>query len=422
MSARAQARSLAAAYRDLFALSGWVFIVVAFIGRVPLAMAQMGTLLMVTAATDSYTAGGTCAGALAVANAIGSPIAGGLTDRIGQKPVVIVQSIVSGLGLLALVFLTNAGLSWPILALAAAAAGFFLPQIGTLARIRWRELVSDKTGPNRERLNTAFSWEGAGDEASFVLGPATVGILTAIINAQFAVTTAAVLVIVFGTWFGLHPTSRLVAGSRTHALRIGSAITTIAALMMASQFLVGTMFGSVQTGTTVLARAAGQDGMAGLLHGVLGIGSVVAGIAIAAIPATYTFDRRVRVFSISLLVLSIPLLFVHSLGWLTLVLAIMGFGIAPLMITNFSVVEMVTPPTRLGVVMTMLASVTGLGYAVGSSTAGRLADWGRTATINGEVIGGYTPAYAVTVTGALLAVIVAHIVAAQLVRRRSELS
>lgn len=417
MSARAQARSLATAYRDLFALTGPTYIVVGFIARVPLAMAQMGTLLMVTAATDSYTAGGTCAGALAITNAFGSPVAGALTDRIGQRRVLIVQSVAASLGLFGLVALTLTSVPWPIYALAAGIAGLFLPQIGSLSRIRWREIARDDNGINRERLNTAFSWEGAGDEASFVLGPATVGIITALVNAQVAVLSAATIVLIFGIWFAIHPTSALVTGSKSAAMRIGSAITGIAALMMASQFLVGTMFGSVQTGTTVLARAAGNDGAAGLLHGLLGVGSVLAGIAIAAIPATFTYDRRARVFSLALLALSIPLLFVDSLLSLAIVLAIMGFAIAPLMITNFSVVEQVTSPTRLGVVMTLLASVTGLGYAVGSASAGRLADWGRTATFGGEVLGGYTPAYAVTVTGALLAVIVSHIVAARIARR-----
>ena len=42
--------------------------------------------------------------------------------------------------------------------------------------------------------------------------------------------------------------------------------------------------------------------------------------------------------------------------------------------------------------LTALAATTGLGYALGSSIAGRLADWG-----------GHTPAFAVTVTAGLLA-------------------
>ncbi|MDO5727817.1 MAG: hypothetical protein Q4Q03_07825 [Bowdeniella nasicola] len=407
-------RSLVGRYRDLFSLTGAIFVVVGFVARLPLAMAQLGILLMVTAATDSYTAGGTCAGALAVANAIGAPIAGAITDRRGQRRVVLVQSLLSGIFLIAVVVATRAGWSWPLLAMVAAVAGLFLPQVGTLARIRWRAIVKREGEIDRERLQVAFSWEGAGDEASFVLGPATVGLITAILNAQVAVIAAAIVILIFGTSFALHPTAAYVPGSHSAVDVATRAITTVAWLMIISQFLVGTMFGSIQTGTTVLARAAGSAGMAGLLHALLGLGSATAGIAIAALPTRFTHAWRIQVFSLTLFVLALPLLWVHSLGGLALVLSVMGFAIAPLMITNFSIVELVTIPTRLGAVMTVLAATTGLGYAAGSSSAGRLADWGRTAMIGGEPIGGYLPAFAVTIIGAFAALITAQIAARRL--------
>ena len=51
-----------------------------------------------------------------------------------------------------------------------------------------------------------------------------------------------------------------------------------------AQLLVGVVFGSIQTGTTVLATDAGQSGIAGLVHACLGVGSVIAGLAVAALP------------------------------------------------------------------------------------------------------------------------------------------
>ena len=96
-----------ASYRRLFALTGPLYVVVAFIGRLPLAMSQLGALLLVSSVTGSYGAGGATAGALAVANAVASPLAGTLTDRIGQRPVLLVQSVVGALGLFALVAMAN---------------------------------------------------------------------------------------------------------------------------------------------------------------------------------------------------------------------------------------------------------------------------------------------------------------------------
>ena len=80
-------------YRTLLRTVGPAYIAVAFLGRIPLAMSQLGTLILVSTQTGRYALGGAAAGALAVANALGAPFAGGLADRIGQRPVVIVQSI-----------------------------------------------------------------------------------------------------------------------------------------------------------------------------------------------------------------------------------------------------------------------------------------------------------------------------------------
>ena len=102
-----------ASYRRLFSLAGPLYVAIAFIGRLPLAMAQMGTLLLVAGTTGSYGTGG----AAAVTHAIGAPIAGALADRVGQRPVVFVQSVLGGLGLIALVVLAS-----PELALLIAAA------------------------------------------------------------------------------------------------------------------------------------------------------------------------------------------------------------------------------------------------------------------------------------------------------------
>ena len=90
-------------YRRLFQLAGTAYVVVAFVARLPLAMSQLGTLLLVSGATGSYGLGGLAAGALAVANAIGSPFAGSLADRVGQRQVVLVQSLAGAASLTLLV-------------------------------------------------------------------------------------------------------------------------------------------------------------------------------------------------------------------------------------------------------------------------------------------------------------------------------
>jgi MFS family permease len=375
------------AYRSLFALTGPLYVVTAFLGRLPLAMSQMGALLLVSGSTGSYAAGGLTAGALAVANAICSPLAGALADRLGQRPVVLVQSVVGGLGLGVLVLFAHLGAGTPALVGAAAATGAFLPQIGPLARVRWRPITAGSGAGQARLVDTAFSYEGAADEASFVLGPALLGVLVVLAAPGAGLLVAATLLVVFGCAFALHPTARLAHAARRHGHPKGSLWTLAFVVLLFAQLLIGSVFGSVQTGTTVLATAAGQAGVAGLVHSVLGVGSVVAGIALAALPTRVGFPVRLLVSAAGLFLLSLPLLRVGTLGGLVVVVLLLGFTVAPYMITTFTVGERIAPPARVGAAMTLLAAATGLGYAVGSALAGRLAD-----------LHGHTGAFAVTTT------------------------
>jgi MFS family permease len=387
-----------ASYRRLFALAGPLFVVTAFLGRLPLAMSQMGALLLVSSATGSYAAGGLAAGTLAVANAVCSPVAGGLADRVGQRPVVLVQSVFGGLALAALVLLASGGSSTSLLVSAAGLAGAFMPQIGPLARARWRP-ITHGSGAHQPRLvEAAVSSEGAADEASFVLGPALLGTLVAVAAPGAGLLTAAALLLVFGVWFALHPTARLTHAARHDGQASGRLLTPVFAVLLLAQLLIGVVFGSVQTGTTVLATAAGEPGRAGLVHAVLGIGSVIAGLAIAALPERVTYATRVLVTAGALLVLGLPLLWVDSLGSLVLVVLVLGFAVAPYMISNFTLGERAVPVTRVGAAMTLLAAATGLGYALGSATAGRLAD-----------ASGHTAAFAVTVSAGGAALVLAAV-------------
>lgn len=388
--------SAIAAYRALLRIVGPAYILVAFLGRIPLAMSQLGVLVLVSETTGRYGVGGAAAGILAVSNAIGSPIFGSLSDRVGQRPVVLVQSLVGALGLAGIVLVTDPGASEGLIFAMAAVTGFAVPQVGPLARVRWRPITRDKDD-QRRLVDAAFSYEGAADEASFVLGPATIGVLAIVAEPAGALLAAAALLAVFGSWFALHPTSALVArratsgGTGTEPLWTG-----VFAVLVMAQLCIGMIFGSVQTGTTVLATAEGQAGLAGLIHAVLGIGSVIAGLAVTGLPERVLYATRMAVAAVGLLVLSSPLLLVDSLPSLVAVIGLLGFAVAPYMISNFALAGILVPVHRVSAAMTMLAGATGIGYALGAALAGRLAD-----------ASGHTAAFAVTVAAAGLAVVIA---------------
>lgn len=382
------------AYRTLLRIVGPAYVVVAFLGRVPLAMSQMGTLLLVSAATGRYALGGAAAGALAVANAVGAPFFGSLADRVGQRPVVLAQSWAGAAGLAAIVWTTQAGASPAVIVAVAALAGLATPQIGPLARVRWQPITKD--APDQRRLvDAAFSYEGAADEVSFVLGPATVGLLAVVVAPGDALLVAAGVLVAFGSWFALHPTAALTRPEAGETRSTAPVLTAVLGVLALAQLCIGMVFGATQTGSTVLATAQGEPGQAGLIHATLGVGSAIAGLAIAALPERIGYPTRMVASAAALLVLSAPLLLVQSIGQLVAVIALLGFAVAPYMISNFAMAGEVVVPERVGTAMTLLAGATGIGYALGSTLAGRLAD-----------LGGHTPAFAVTVCATALALVV----------------
>ena len=394
-----------ASYRRLFDLAGPLYVVVAFVGRLPLAMAQMGTLLLVSGTTGSYATGGAAAGALAVANAVGAPVAGSLADRVGQRPVVLVQSVLGGLGLLALVALAQARVDPALVVATAALAGAAMPQIGPLARVRWRPITREEEHHQPHLMEAAFSYEGAADEASFVLGPALLGLIVVLASPQLALVVAASILLVFGCAFALHPTARLTHAHRPASVSGARLVSAAFVVLLVAQLLIGVVFGSIQTGTTVLATDAGQAGIAGLVHASLGVGSVIAGLAVASLPPRFGYASRVLVAALGLALLSLPLLVTDTIPRLFAVVLVLGFVVAPYMISVFMLGERAAPASRVGTAMTLLAGATGIGYAVGSAVAGRLAD-----------VHGHTGAFAVTVTAAVAAAVLAT--AAQPLLRR----
>ncbi|MDT0182853.1 MFS transporter [Microbacterium sp. ARD31] len=371
-----------ASYRRLLQLAGPTYVLVAFVGRLPLAMSQLGTLLLVATSSGSYGLGGLSAGALAVANAVGAPVAGTLADRVGQRHVVLAQSLLGAAGLAALVAVVRGDSSDVLVVLTAALTGLALPQVGPLARVRWRPLTRTTGAHQRRLVDAAFSYEGAADEASFAIGPALVGLSVAAFSPSGALLLAAGLLAVFGSLFALDPSARLAHEGR-HAVAAGRLLVPAYAVLVVAQVTIGSLFGATQTGATVLATDLGKPGLAGFVHATLGVGSALAGLATAYVPERIGHERRALVAAWALLAFSVPLLLADTLLATTATVLVLGLAVAPYMIAVFSLAERVVPPSRVGAAMTMLASATGLGYALGSSLAGRLADTsGATAALS----------------------------------------
>ncbi|OKJ79915.1 hypothetical protein AMK32_26815 [Streptomyces sp. CB01883] len=82
-------RSTRDAYRRVIGLTGPLLPCVSFLGRLPTATVQFGSVLLVARTSGSLSAAGVTGGALALGQVACGPLVGRLADRHGQRVVVL---------------------------------------------------------------------------------------------------------------------------------------------------------------------------------------------------------------------------------------------------------------------------------------------------------------------------------------------
>ncbi|MGW0561808.1 MFS transporter [Streptomyces sp. NPDC003016] len=381
-------------YRKVVSLTGPVLPVVSFLGRLPTAMCQLGSVLLVAETSGSLATAGLVGGALAAGQTVGGPLLGRVADRHGQRTVVLTAALVNAVAVAALVIAALGHVGTLPLALIGALAGASVPQVGPMARTRSVALAR-RSGADERLIGAVLSFEGTLDEVSFVLGPALVGLAAALAHPAAALLVAAALLAVCGTWFALHPTaSRVRSASRKATVRTGLSGAVYA--LRTAMVLQGAMFGASQAGITALTERLGRPEQAGLVYAAMGVMSAAAGLAMAAVPARITLTARRRAATAALVVLSVPLLFVESLGALYAVVVVLGVAYAPHLITVFGLTERIVPENALAEAMAFLTSGIVGGQALALALSGRLAE-----------SGGAPAAFAVAVVAATLCAVLA---------------
>ncbi|MEU7281542.1 MFS transporter [Streptomyces sp. NPDC045431] len=360
-------------YRDVIALIGPLLPVVSFLGRLPTAMCQLGSLLLVAETSGSLTTAGLAGGALAAGQTVAGPLLGRAADRHGQRGVVLVASLANAAAVAALVAaaLAQAATGW--LVVLGALAGATVPQVGPLARTRSVALAR-RAGADDRTVGAVLSFEGTVDEVSFVLGPALVGLAAALAHPAAALLVASGLLAVCGTAFALHPTATKVGAVTARAGRDRTKLPGATHALRVTMVLQGAMFGASQAGITALTERLGQPAQAGLVYAAMGVMSAAAGLAMAAVPSRIGLTVRWRAATVALVALSVPLLFVDALWSLYAAVVVLGVAYAPHLITVFGLTERIVPPGRLAECMAFLTSGIVGGQALALALSGRLAD------------------------------------------------
>lgn len=394
-------------------LAGTAYFPLSALARLPLSMLVLGVLTYVSASADQLTTAGAVAAVAGTGVAIGAPLSGAASDRWGQRVTLLTSAVLYSFALLWLLATGAPGAApltfTPGLAASAFFAGLVVPQCGPMTRVRW---IRALPATDRPTLDTAQGYESTVDELSFVLGPAAVGLIAVLVGPAAPLWTALVLTIALVPWFALHHTERFAAVRPRHRVHASEPIRptpvrwgTIVVLLF-GMLSIGTVFGSLATATTAFAQETGHAGAGGVIYAAMGLTSGAAALSVSRWPASWSAARRWLACAVVLMPVLSLLWFAQAPWQLAVLLLAVGAPIGPVLVTVFSAAGTLTPPHRLGFVMTLLSAGITLGTSIGNGGGGALAD-----------AGGHSGAFLVTFVAGL-AVLGTGVIYARLTRQQ----
>lgn len=358
---------------------GPAYFPVALLARFPYAMMVVGVLTLVVAARDSISLGGVTSAMVGLGTAIFGPLIGAAADRWGQRRVLLIAGSASSLSLLAMAWVVYSPLdTWAVLT-SAFFVGATAPQVPPMSRSRLVGVIFRELPPARQQktMNSTMAYESAADEITFVFGPVIVGLLAATLGGAAPMIGASVLTLCFLITFALHRTAEVVpknAATHQEPAPVRALFAPRLLVLMCGALGIGLIFGSTLTTLTSFMADLGYAERAGLVYGAMGIGSAVFALAAALFPPSFSLQARWLSFGGVLLLGTIGLQFASALPVLLLVLLVMGVGIGPTLVTQFSLVAERSPRGRSTTVMSLLTTAIVIGQSSSSAITGYLAE------------------------------------------------
>ncbi|MGH8894869.1 MAG: MFS transporter [Actinomycetes bacterium] len=388
-------------YRELLATPGGkTFSGAAFVARMPISMVGLGIVLLVVGENGLYGVAGAVSATFALVNAASAPVIARLVDRLGQTTVLAPAVAVHLTFLTLFVVLVTAGApTWTFYASVAAAACFG-PSIGSLVRARWGHVLG-----SGGRLQTAYAYESVLDELIFVLGPLIVTVLATRVNPQAGLLSAVGLLAVGTTALLAHRASEPPAAAGHEEGHPSALRSPGLPVLMLVMFFIGGVFGSVEISAVAFSDEIDRTALAGPLLACYAGGSALSGLVFGAVHWTLTARRRLLLGASAMTVTVTTLPAADTPGVLAGCLFLAGLGIAPTLISGFSLVERMVPAGTVTEGLTWATTGLIVGFSGATWLSGRLVD-----------SRGVSEAFAVAIGSGLSALVVCSLVHRRLPR------
>jgi MFS family permease len=337
--------------------------------RAPIAIYPIGLVLIASARSGHYGFAGVLSGVYVVANGLGNPVLARLSDRWGQRRLLVPASVAHALATLLLALcVTLHWADWTLVA-PTALAGFAYLSVGSLVRARWSFVLAGQA-----ELSTAYSLESTLDELLFVLGPLLATLVATQIVPVLVLYVAIVLVLVGATWLSAlrasePPPHALGARRRRSALREpGMPLLSVVAAAM------GAIFASAEVTMVAFCGQHGHRGLSGAVLACFALGSATAGFTYGSRRWRADLLDRFRLHAVVFSLLPLLFLLANNIGVLAACAFVAGLGIAPTLITLYGLIERIVPAASLTEGLAWLITGLSVGYGAGAALVGSIAD------------------------------------------------
>lgn len=352
-------------------------ILASLIGRLPIGITGLAILLLAQSNSGSFARAGAATACYVAGLAAVAPALGRLIDRKGPRQVLLACGVLYPLSLTALVGSIALGVStWTLLPLAAA-AGAGYPPITACMRTILRQRLNDAS-----LLATAYSLESVVIETIFIVGPMLVTLFVAAASASGAVLFAAGCGAAGTLMFLRSPgLRRWVIAPRRAPNLFGPLSTPGFLLLLAIVLSYSIAFGLVEIGVAGFASEAGSPALAGLLLGLMSVGSVAGGLGYGSRSWHLPLARQ---FSLALALMGTGIL---PLALLSTVWSFAGFSIlsgiamAPALTMQSMLVAKTAPAETLAEAFTWSATALLAGVSFGFALGGVLLEAAGSATV-----------------------------------------
>ena len=357
-------------YRAVFRAPGTAaFATAGFVMRVPIAIYPIGLVLILSARNGHYGFAGVLSGVYVFANGAGNPALARLSDRLGQRRILVPASIVHVAATAVLAVCVIAELpDWTLLA-PTAVCGFSYLSVGSLIRARWSYVLA-----GRPELSTAYSLESTLDEVIFVVGPLIATLVATQVVPVAVLFVTIVLVLGGAVWLaalrGSEPPPHAVdaAPHRSAVREPGMWLLSTFAIAM------GAIFASAEVTIVAFCGQHGHKGLSGAVLACFALGSAMSGFFYGSRHWRTDLLDRFRLQATVFAVLPLVFLAAVNIGVLAACAVVVGMGIAPTLITAFGLIERIVPAGSLTEGLAWFITGLSVGYGVGAALVGGIAD------------------------------------------------